>query len=232
MGELMERVRLNLLVYGNGIEENFRNNSIHFAEKYSKSDNFVKAIDVASIEAGTFYFFHYLDDSDWMRYSPVFVVGHKKLGNQTIIFAINFNFIPLEVRPMMFDEFLDIENFEKDLPIETEYEKTYQELLKLGFEYALMEYNAIQLKLVHRIHLEAIPRWLYSQHPQAKYDPQKLMQIWQKKLETKAARDKEMTKALLSDFYDASKEISDKYKVLKDHIKRLQASARKYGGKG
>ena len=231
MGELMERVRLNLLVYGNGIEENFKNNSMHFAEKYSKSDDLVKAIDVGSIEAGTFYFFHYADDSDWMRYSPVFVVSHKKFGNQTIIFAINFNFIPLEVRPMMFDEYLTIENFDNDIPIQTEYDKTYKELLKVGFEYALMEYNAVQLKLVHRIHIAATPRWFYSQHPQAKYDPDKLMQIWKKKIETKAQRDKEMMSALLDDFYDVNGEISDKYKVLKGHIKRLQASAKKYGGR-
>ena len=38
MGELLERVKLNLLVYGNGIEENFRTNSAFFADKYSKSD--------------------------------------------------------------------------------------------------------------------------------------------------------------------------------------------------
>ena len=30
---LLDRVNLNLLVYGNGIEENFRNNSMFFAEK-------------------------------------------------------------------------------------------------------------------------------------------------------------------------------------------------------
>jgi hypothetical protein len=231
MGELIERVKLNLLVYGNGIEDNFRNNSLHFLEKYSKSDDIVKSIEIARIEPGTFYFLHYLDNSDWMRYSPIFVVDYKKFGNQTIIFAINFNFIPLEIRPLIFDEYLLVENFEEDIPIEVEYDKVYKVLFKLGFEYALMEYNAIQIKMVHRIHIEATPRWLYSQHPKAVYDPDKLMQIWNKKLETKAQRDKEMTTAILKDFYDTQTEISEKYKVLKDHIKRLQSSAKKYGGK-
>lgn len=231
MGELMERAKLSLLVYGNGIEENFRNNSLFMSDKYSKSDEMVTAIDVAAIEPGHFYFFHYMDDSNWMRYSPVFVAGHKKFGNQVVIFAINFNFIPLEIRPAMFDDYLLPENFEKNIPIKTEYEKTYQELLKVGFEYSLMEYNAIQIKMVHRIHMEMLPRFLYSQHPKATYDPKKLMEIWMKKLETKKERDKEMMKAMIEEFYEVDKEISGKYKVLKDHIKRLQKSAKKYGGK-
>ncbi len=231
MGELIERVKLSLLVYGNGIEDNFKNNSMFLMDKYSKSDEMVRAIDVSSIEPGAFYFFHYLDDSNWLRYSPVFVAGYKKFGNQTIIFAINFNFIPLEIRPMMFDEYLLPENFEKDMPIKTEYEKTYQELLKVGFEYSLMEYNAIQIKMVHRIHMEMLPRFLYAQHPKATYDPKKLMEIWTKKLETKKERDKEMMKAMIEEFYEVNKEISGKYKVLKDHIARIQKSAKKYGGK-
>jgi len=231
MGELVERVKLALLVYGNGIEENFRNNSMFMVDKYSKTDEMVTAVDVSSIEPGAFYFFHYLDDSNWMRYSPVFVAGYKKFGNQVVVFAINFNFIPLEIRPIMFDDYLLPENFDKNIPIKTEYEKTYQELLRVGFEYSLMEYNAIQIKRVHRIHMEMLPRFLFSQHPKATYDPNKLMQIWTKKLETKRERDQEMMKAMIEEFYEVDKEISGKYKVLKDHIKRLQKSAKKYGGK-
>lgn len=231
MGELVERVKLALLVYGNGIEENFRNNSMFMVDKYSKTDEMVTAVDVSAIEPGAFYFFQYLDDSNWMRYSPVFVAGYKKFGNQIVVFAINFNFIPLEIRPMMFDDYLLPENFEKNIPIKTEYEKTYQELLRVGFEYSLMEYNAIQIKRVHRIHMEMLPRFLFSQHPKATYDPNKLMQIWTKKLETKRERDQEMMKAMIEEFYEVDKDISGKYKVLKDHIKRLQKSAKKYGGK-
>ena len=37
-----------------------------------------------------------------------------------------------------------------------------------------------------------------------------------------------MTSAL-NDFYDVNSEISDKYNVMKDHIKRLQTSLTKYG---
>jgi len=231
MGELLERVKLSLLVYGNGIEENFKNNSAFMVDSYSKSSDMVKSMDVSKIQEGYFYFFHYLDSSNWMKYSPVFVVGHKKFGNQIIVFAINLNFIPLEVRPIIFDEYLTEKDLEEDLPIKTEYERTYNELKSIGFEYTLMEYNAIQIKMVHKINMHLLPRFLYSQHPMATYDPKKLIQIWNKKLETKEARDKEMMGAIIQDFYSIDKEISERYVVLKEHIKRLQKSVRKYGGK-
>jgi len=103
MGELLERVKLNLLVYGNGIEENFRTNSAFFADKYSKSDKMVTALSTTDLQPGGFYFLHYFDDSNWMKYSPVFVVEQRNFGNQIIVMAVNLNFIPLELRAMIFD---------------------------------------------------------------------------------------------------------------------------------
>ena len=44
MGELVERVKLNLLVNGDGVVDNFKNNSLFFLEKWSKSDESVKNI--------------------------------------------------------------------------------------------------------------------------------------------------------------------------------------------
>jgi hypothetical protein len=231
MNPLEERVRLSLLVYGNGIEENFRNNSFFFAEKYSKSDNMVTAKSTVDIQPGGFYFFHYLDDSNWMKYSPVFVVEQRNFANQIIVMAVNLNFIPLQIRALIFDKYIIEDNFEKDTFLKVDYVGMYKELVKLGFEYALMEYNAIQIKLVHKIHMEILPRFLYSQHPKAIYDPNKLMQIWEKKLETKSQRNQEMMKSMIDEFYDINSDISEKYKVMKGHIERIQKSLKKYGGK-
>jgi hypothetical protein len=231
MSPLEERVKLSLLVYGNGIEENFRNNSFFFAEKYSKSDKMVTAKSTVDIQPGGFYFFHYLDDSNWMKYSPVFVVEQRNFANQIIVMAVNLNFIPLQIRALIFDKYIIEDNFEKDTFLKVDYIGMYKELVKLGFEYALMEYNAIQIKLVHKIHMEILPRFLYSQHPKAIYDPNKLMQIWEKKLETKSQRNQEMMKSMIDEFYDINSDISEKYKVMKGHIERIQKSLKKYGGK-
>ena len=68
MAELLERVKLNLLVNGNGIVENFKNNSLFFYEKYNQSSPDCQSINISDIYPGGFYFFHYLDDSNWMKY--------------------------------------------------------------------------------------------------------------------------------------------------------------------
>ena len=231
MSPLEGRVRLSLLVYGNGIEDNFKNNSFFFVEKYSKSDEMVTAKRTADIQTGGFYFLHYLDDSNWMKYSPVFVVEQKNFGNQIILFAVNLNFIPLQIRALIFDQYIAEDYFENDTFLKVDYVGMYKELVKFGFEYALMEYNVIQIKKVHKIHMEILPRFFFSQHPKATYDPKKLMDIWHKKLETKSARNQEMMKSMIDEFYDINNEISEKYKVMKGHIERIQKSLKKYGGK-
>ena len=105
----------------------------------------------------------------------------------------------------------------------------YTELIKYGFEYAIQEYNVAQIKIVHRISLELLPRFLYSSHPKNTYDPKKLLEIWETKLDTKEQRHKEIITSVLKDFYDVKDEISEKYNVLKDHIERLRKSYEKYG---
>jgi hypothetical protein len=229
MAELLERVKLNLLYNGDGIADNFKNNSLFFYEKYRNSDKDVTTINIKDIYPGGFYFFHYKDDSNWMKYAPVFVVDFKKFDDKVILFCVNFNFIPIEIRTQLFDDYIKKDDFEKDSLLKVDFEGMYKQLLRFGFEYSLMEFNAVQLVLVHKINLELLPRFLYSQHPINKYDPKKLVQIWQAKLDKREQRHKEIISSILSDFYDVNKEISDKYDLMKNHIKRLQTSLTKYG---
>lgn len=64
MSELLERVKLNLLYNGNGIEDNFKKNCMFFYDKYQKSDKDVTSINISDIYPGGFYFLHYKDDSN------------------------------------------------------------------------------------------------------------------------------------------------------------------------
>lgn len=229
MGELVDRYKLRLLVDGNGLAENFKNNSLDFYNRYQKSTNEVQSIDISSIIPGMFYHFHYLDDSNWMMWSPVFVTNYKKISNKIIIFAVNFNFIPLEIRIYLFDKFITKQNFEKNLPLSVDYEGMYSELMKYGFEYSLVEYNAAQIKFVHRIEMEMVPRFLISAHPKNKYDPNKLFEIWMSKIKDKEKRNQEIMKATIDDFFDVKGQINEKYILLKDHITRIQNNLKKYG---
>jgi len=229
MGELLERIKLSNLVHGDGIADNFKNNSMFFYEAYSKSDDNILNIPKGKMQLGGFYFLHYLDDSNWMQYSPIFTVDVKKFSNMIILSAVNFNFIPLEIRASIFDKYITDKDFEKDNLLSVNYEGVYRELLKYGFEYAIVEYNLAQIKYVHKIAMSQIPRFLYSQHPINKYDPKKLYEIWLAKIGDKEERHKEMSNSLISDFFTASDDILENYTQLKNHMKRLQKSVEKYG---
>jgi hypothetical protein len=231
MGQLIERVKINLIVNGDGIVDNFKKNSLYFYEKYEQSSDDVLSIAATDITTGGFYFFHYLDTSNWMKFSPVFVADYKKFSNKVIIFAINFNFIPLEIRVLIFDKFISDNDFEKNNNLKVDYKGVYDELLRLGFEYSLMEFDASFLKKVHKIDINLLPRFLYSQHPINKYDPNKLMQIWEAKIDNRDKRNKEMISSIISDFYDIDSEISEKYDVLKGHVARIRANQIKFGNK-
>jgi hypothetical protein len=105
----------------------------------------------------------------------------------------------------------------------------YNELKRYGFEYAIVEYNIKQVKLVHKINMIVVPRFLYSSHPINKYDPRKLYEIWSAKISKRNERDAEMSKLLIDDFIKSSDEIAENYKMMKDHINRVKRSIEKYG---
>jgi len=229
MGELLERVKLSNLVNGNGIADNYKNNSLYFYQKYRKSDKEVTAIALSKIQAGRFYFFHYMDDSNWMKWSPVYVITMKQFENIKLIFAVNFNFVPFEVRTAVFDEAMIEKNFEKDMPLKMNLDDVYKLLRRYSFEYSIREYNMEQIKLCHKIEMDSVPRFLYSGHPKNKYDARKLYGIWKAKILDKNKRDAEMSQLIMKDFIDMSEEVTNKYDVLKKHIESVQRSIQKYG---
>jgi hypothetical protein len=241
MGVLNELVNYQVKVEGGDKASNFKINSLYFFNKYRKSDKFVERIPVAKIRTGGFYFLHYLDDSNWMKWSPVFAVSVKRFDNLIILYAINLNFIPIEIRVKIFDKLFSEKDFQGASPGDPwkkdvysrkfNFENIYKELVRYKIQYSVMEFNVSQIKIAHKIHLSELPKFLYSQHPKNKYDPKKLIQIWNKKAKDSNSRDKEMSQLVVNEMYDIGKEISDKYVILKDHIKRLQSSFRKYGRK-
>jgi len=231
MGILKDKVDLELLINGNGVAENFKNNSLFFMNKYDKSDDDVLSIPIGKIQLGGFYFIQYMDDSNWMKWAPVFTVDFKKFSNMIVIFGVNFNFIPIEIRVGIFDKFITEQDFENNSLLAVDYKGMYDELRSIGFEHTITEFNTAQIKYVHKISMNMLPRFLYSQHPKNKYDPKALLHIWEVKISERNQRHDEMSKALIDDFYKIGDDVNEKYKVLKDHIDRLQSSVKKYGGR-
>jgi len=222
MGVLQENIRLDRLVYGNSIEDFYKKNTLFMYDKYSKSDKDCESISIIDMYVGRFYHLHYDDKSNWMKYSPIFCVDYRKVDNRSIILGLNLNFIPMEIRTSIFDKFISDSDYANDSSLKVDFKGVYLELLKYGFEYSIVEYDASDIKLVHRISLNILPRFFYSSHPINKYDPNKLIQIWNSKLKNREKRHQEMTISILSDFYDINSDISEKYDVLKKHIQRIR----------
>lgn len=229
MGFLLEQVKLSKLIYGKNEVDSFKNNSLFFYDKYKESDEYINSISINQIGLGGFYFLHYKDDSNWMRYSPVFSVSFKKFDNLIILMCVNFNFIPIEVRIAIFDKFINQEDYEKNKLLKVDFEGVYRELLRWGFEYSIVEYNLAQVQRVHKIHLSQVPRFLNSQHPINKYDPKNLYGIWKAKFGEHIERHKEMSNLMITDLYEIESDLIEEYSMLKDHIKRVQNSYQKYG---
>jgi hypothetical protein len=228
MGELVDRVKINMLVYGNGIAENYKNNTLYFYNAYLKSSPEVKLVQAKDIWYGRFYFFHYLDKSDWMKYSPVYVADFKKFGNKIILYCVNLNFLPLELRVAFFDNFMIEQDFIKNDFLKVKMQEVYNKLRSMYFEYALMEFDASHIRMVHQIHLDILPRFIISGHPKVIYDPKKLRDISTTKIKDSDKRHKEMMNSLASDFFETTKEIPEKYQTLKKHIQRLRNNSIRY----
>ena len=230
MGALKEQVKLDMSVFGGDPVSFFAENVQYMYDLYQESRPVCPAISKENLVTGGFYHLHYLDDSNWVRYSPVFIADHRRVGNMIVLIAVNMNFIPLELRVDIFDPFITEKDYEKgDVLLSVDFQGMYGRLLQFGFEYALMEYNVAQVKLAHRVTLPILTRFLWSALPVIIFDPRSLMQIWTKKLETKEQRHKEIVKATLGEFYDVEKDLSEKYDTLSGHIDRLQKSYMKYG---
>jgi hypothetical protein len=58
-------------------------------DKYKGSCKEVLNVPIIKMHIGGFYFIQYEDDSNWMKYSPTFVVDFRKFENILIINRIN-----------------------------------------------------------------------------------------------------------------------------------------------
>lgn len=217
-----------------GIVELFTDNQKYLyngnSDGVSLIPGLIDGISLKDIQFGRFHFFVYLElpdlplsrQSKWMAFSPVFVIDTKEFSNLIILRAINLNFLPLKFRIGFFDKFINENTVNNNTPIRAEYDVVYNELKQIGFEWTIMEFNLKNIMNVYRINMAIVDKFLHTNHPQVIYDENKLVSIWSAKIKNQEKRHKEITQALMSDFFDISGEIDEKYQMLKNHISRLQ----------
>lgn len=226
MGVLLDRIKIESK--GN-IPQYYKDNVSMLYRKYEQPDQItVKSQPISKMSDGYFYFITYKDESNWMQYSPIFFCDWKRFDDKIIGYAVNFNFIPFEYRVALFDNLInDLYTEEQFTGIS--FESMYKELLKIGYEYALVEYDLSRIQTCYRISINIVSNFLYSSYPTVKYDPAKLYQIWVKKLETRELRHQEIIKQVASDLFEVKEELEGKYETLNDHLKRFQRNHRKFG---
>lgn len=203
----------------------YQENTLWFYNQYiNNSSKEVRNISISDMRKGGLYFLFYVDESNWMQYSPIFLSEYKS----KVIFAVNFNFIPFEIRAAIFDEILV--NYDDNNQFSNiTFEGMYKMLYRYGYEYALVEYSINKIKKVYEIDISLVTEFIYSIYPKNKYDPFKLYDIWSKKIKTKEARHQELIKTILSDFYNTKQDIIDESNVLKGKFQRLKRNQDKFG---
>ena len=218
-----------------GIPTFFKENSLKYYNLYrNPDDDIIVPIPMANIQKGDIYFIYYRDESNWMSLSPILTAD---IRDKRIIFGVNMNFIPLEIRVELFDQIVISLEDNNRQPTGTSpfnfinFEMIYKKLIKLGFEYAIVEYEIGRIVQVFHINYSELPNWIYSQHPKNIYDPNKLYQIWYAKLKNRPERHKEMIGKLVEDFYNVTDELIDNSTALKEHFKRLKRNQDKFGDK-
>jgi hypothetical protein len=232
MGELRKVLKENIK---QGIPNYFKENSLKYYNLYKSPDNeLVKSIPMANIQIGGIYFLYYKDESNWMQLSPILCCD---IRDKRLVFAVNLNFLPLEIRLDLFDDLImNIHNnndqSKNAVPFNfINFESIYKKLIRKGFEYALVEYEIGRIVKVFKINYDEMPWWIYSQHPKNKYDPIKLYSIWEAKLKNRPERHKELITKLVKDFYNVTDELIDNSNALKGHFQRLQSNQEKFGNK-
>lgn len=228
MGVLLDKIKSDLT--STSLTVYYKDNTNIMYNLYQHPKDGVSSIPVSDMSEGSFYMMMYQDDSNWMKFSPIFLVDYKKFEDKIIIYGINLNFIPLEVRAGFFDKYLK-NLVEENQFGKIDFEGAYRELLKIGYEYALVEYNVKRVLRTYRIGINILHKFLYSSWPTNKYDPQKLYSIWVKKLETKEQRHQAIIKTMVDDFYKETDVIEKDIEILKNRIDRIQKGEAKYGSK-
>lgn len=225
MGKLIDAIQSES---GGNIPDYYKKNTISLYNRYKSPDKEVRSIPVSKMSEGAFYFLLYRDESNWMKYSPIFFVDWKEFDDMIIGYGVNMNFIPLEYRAALFDSIiLNLED--EDQVRGLNFESMYKQLLRIGYEYALVEYDMRRIERCYHISINILPNFLYSSYPKNKYDPQKLYDIWYKKLSGREQRHQEIIQQLATDFFKVTEEIEMKYDSLSDHMKRVQRNHKKFG---
>jgi hypothetical protein len=204
-----------------------------------KDKKFVN-VGLDNLKVGQFYFMRYdlkgLNKSSRLeQFVPMMVVDYKPLIDKKVVWILNMNFLPINLKESFFSSFLDSQqtildnNFEqkewsKELVLKNiNYENVWKKLLAFGFEYSIREIRLDLINDIHAVSTDSL-HFLTTQNTQALtgVDEGKLNEIWVTKLKNEKLGDrvKDLTE-IKSNYQNILTELADKFKALNNRIKKL-----------
>lgn len=237
MAELLERVRLLKDSEGESLSEN---STKWLLERLKNNDDTFKPILPKKMYVGKFYYMLYDlngKSSKMEQFSPILLVDYRKVMGKIILYGISLNFIPLNVRLLFFDNFLDsFQNIfdpidsdskkggkEKPLPIN--FKIAFDSLDKIGFQYIIREFDVDKINKVYEVNMQSLPRFLtVNTTVLTGVDEMKLAEIWYSKLKNREESLQKRISELITDYEEISKVFKQEFKSYEKEFKNISKS--------
>ncbi len=208
--------------------------------KLKSPDNKFQRTPLSDLKVGSFYFIKYdlsaINKSSKMEQTvPMLLVDYKPMIDNRVLYIMNLNFVPLNLKEAFFTKFLDsnystiLQNNEKKKTVREEsplpnmdYEFMWSQLLKLGIEYSLREIRTELIKDIFKISTDDL-HLLTTINTQmlTGLDEKKLIDIWIAKLkkESLETRVDEMLKK--ADYEEILNDLKKTFKDLNDMMDKI-----------
>lgn len=231
---------LDKLIYLRKKVPNYTNESTKWLfNKIRNTDNKFIKTNLADLNIGGFYFMVYdksgINKSSKMeQFVPFMIVDYNPNIDKRVLWILNLNFIPLNIKEAFFTNFLKrydnvLENNSKQKTINSEiplsninYENMFDETLQYGIDYSIRE---IRLELVNELYQVSTDNLhlLTTLNTQliTGVDEKKLSEIWITKLRNENLEARLDDKKIKSDYDSIIKQLQETFKFLDKKLKEL-----------
>lgn len=231
---------LDKLIYLRKKVPNYTNESTKWLfNKIRNTDNKFIKTNLSDLKIGSFYFMVYdksgINKSSKMeQFVPFMIVDYNPNIDKRVLWILNLNFIPLNIKEAFFVNFLNnydniLEANSKQKTINSElslkninYDNMFDETLQYGIDYSIRE---IRLELVNELYHISTDNLhlLTTLNTQliTGVDEKKLSEIWITKLRNENLEARLDDKKIKSDYESIVKQLQETFKFLDKKLKEL-----------
>ena len=205
-----------------------KNNDINFKRK-----------NITDINIGKFYFMKYdynnINKSTKMEQNvPLLVVDYKPNIDNKVIYILNMNFLPQNIKEAFFSKLTykyseifdyneNVENLEQEKKLPLNYKLLWDELIQFAFEYCIRE---IRIELINDLFEISTKHLHFLTSINTQYltgvDEAKLNEIWITKLKNESYNNRlEELMTIKTNYYKILEELQEKFKNLNNRLKNI-----------